>query len=49
MYFSPLGRLFQNLLQLGALITIKQLLLVHIPLFCENCALGLTVAVKERE
>lgn len=47
MYFSPLGRLFQNLLQLGALITIKQLLLVHIPLFCENYALGLTVAVKE--
>lgn len=37
MCFVPLGRLLQNLLQLGALIIIKQFLLAHIPLFCEDC------------
>lgn len=30
-----------------ALIAIKLLLLVHIPLFCEDCPLGLTAAVQE--
>lgn len=45
--FVPLGRLFQNLLQLGALITIKQFLLAHIPLFCEDWPLGLTAVVQE--
>lgn len=47
MCFVPLERLFQNLLQLGALITIKQILLPHIPFFCEDCPRGLTAAVQE--
>lgn len=47
MCFVLLGRLFQNLLQLGALIAIKQFLLPHIPLFCENCPISLTAAVQE--
>lgn len=47
MCFVLLGRLFQNLLQLGALIAIKQFLLPHIPLFCENCPVSLTAAVQE--
>lgn len=45
--FVPLGRLFQNLLQLGVLVTIKQFLLAHIPLFCEDCPIGLAAAVQE--
>lgn len=47
MRFVPLGRLLQNFLQLGALITIKQFLLAHILLSCEDCLLGLTAAVPE--
>lgn len=47
MCFVPLGRLLQNFLQLGALITIKQFLLAHILLSCEDCLLGLTAAVPE--
>lgn len=47
MCFIPLGRLFQNLPQLGVLVTIKQFLLAHIPLFCEDCPIGLTAAVQE--
>lgn len=45
--FVPLGRLFQNLLQLGALIITKQFLSAHIPLFCEDCTLGLTAAAVQ--
>lgn len=47
MCFVPLGRLFQNLPQLGVLVTIKQFLLAHIPLFCEDYPIGLTAAVQE--
>lgn len=45
--FVPLGRLFQNLLQLEALIITKQFLSAHIPLFCEDCTLGLTAAALQ--